>query len=301
MTKQLQGVMAPVITTFTADGALDLNAFRANVRAHLAAGLDGVVLCGSTGENPLVLDDERRALIEAARAEVPKAKWLIVATGAESTRQAKSRNADAATLGADAALVVSPHYYTPNMTEPVLRAHYTAVADASPIPILVYNIPKYTHFVFPPALMGEMAQHPNVIGMKDSSGDLELLKQYLVHQSPKFTVLTGSGQALAEGMAAGARGGILAVSLFAAALCKATYDAMRAGDTAAAAKAQATLFPMAKEIVGVMGVPAVKVAMDKVGLHGGMPRGPLLPLDATGVARVEQLLADAGLIAGALA
>ncbi len=299
MPKVLQGVMAPVVTTFTTDGALDLDAFRANVRAHLAVGLDGVVLCGSTGENPLVLDDERCALIEVARAEVPADKWLIVATGAESTRQALTRNSDAARLGADAALVVSPHYYTPNMTADVLRAHFTRVADAAPLPILVYNIPKYTHFVFPPALMGEMAQHPNVIGMKDSSGDLELLKQYLVHQSPTFAVMTGSGQALAEGMAAGARGGILAVSLFAGALAKATYDAMKAGDTSSAARTQAVLFPMAKEIVGVMGVPAVKVAMDRVGLHGGMPRGPLLPLDAAGIARVEALLAEAGLTATA--
>lgn len=301
MTKQLQGVMAPVVTTFTSDGALDLEAFRANVRAHLAAGMDGVVLCGSTGENPLVLDDERRALIEVARSEVPKSKWLIVATGAESTRQVFSRNADAARLGADAALVVSPHYYTPNMTIDVLRAHYTAVADHAPLPILVYNIPKYTHFVFPPALIGDLAGHKNVIGMKDSSGDLELLKQYLVHQSDTFAVMTGSGQALAEGMAAGARGGILAVSLFAPALCRATYDAMKADDTASAAKSQATLFPMAKEIVGVMGVPAVKVAIDRVGLHGGPLRGPLLPLGTDGVARVEALLAEAGLIVGATA
>lgn len=301
MTKQLGGVLAPVVTTFDAQGALDLAAFRANVRAHLAAGLNGVVLVGSTGENPLVDDAERRQLVEAARAEVPADKWLIVATGAESTRQVLARNADAARLGADAALVVSPHYYTPNMTPEVLRAHYRTIADAAPLPILVYNIPKYTHFVFPPALIGELATHPNVIGMKDSSGDLALIAQYLVHQSARFTVLTGSGQALAEGMALGARGGILAVSLFAPALALATYAAMVKGDRAAADAAQATLFPMAKEIVGVMGVPAVKVAMDKVGLRGGAPRGPLLPLDAAGVARVEQLLADAGLLAGAAA
>ncbi|MBI3791629.1 MAG: dihydrodipicolinate synthase family protein [Gemmatimonadetes bacterium] len=299
MTKRLGGVLAPVVTTFGPDGALDLAAFRANIRAHLAAGLNGVVLCGSTGENPLVDDAERRALVEAARAEVPKDRWLIIATGAESTRQVLARNADAARLGADAALVVSPHYYTPSMTIDVLRAHYRAVADAAPLPILVYNIPKYTHFVFPPALIGELATHRNVIGMKDSSGDLELLKQYLVHQSDRFTVLTGAGHLLAEGMEAGARGGILAVSLFAGALAVATHDHMVRGDRAAAAATQATLFPMAKEIVGVMGVPAIKVALDKVGLHGGAPRGPLLPLDAAGVSRVEALLAEAGLLAGA--
>ena len=301
MTKRLEGVMAPVVTTFTAAGELDLDAFRANVRAHLAAGLHGVVLCGSTGENPLVDDAERRRLIEVARAEVPVDRWLIVATGAESTRQVLARNADAARLGADAALVVSPHYYTPNMTADVLRSHYRTIADAAPLPLLVYNIPKYTHFVFPSELIGELAQHHNVIGMKDSSGDLELLTTYLVHQSERFTVLTGSGQALAEGMAAGARGGILAVALFAPALALATYAARRSGDLAAAARSQATLFPMAKEIVGVLGVPAIKVALDRVGLHGGAPRAPLRPLDGAGVARVEALLAEAGLTAAVAA
>ena len=301
MTKRLEGVMAPVVTTFTAAGELDLDAFRANVRAHLAAGLNGVVLVGSTGENPLVDDVERRRLVEVARAEVPVDKWLIVATGAESTRQVMSRNADAARLGADAVLVVSPHYYTPSMTTEVLRSHYRAVADTSPLPVLVYNIPKYTHFVFPPELIGELAQHANVIGMKDSSGDLALLTQYLAHQSANFTVITGAGHLLAEGMAAGARGGILAVSLFAPALCLAVYAARRSGNDGAAVQAQATLFPMAKEIVGVMGVPAIKVALDRVGLHGGVPRMPLLPLGADGVARVEALLAEAGLGVGAAA
>ena len=301
MPTQLNGVLAPVVTTFRADGELDLPAFRTNIRAHLAAGLNGVVLCGSTGENPLVNDVERCTLIEAARAEVPKEKWLIVATGAESTRQTLSRTADAARLGADAALVVSPHYYTPSMTIDVLRAHYTTIADAAPLPVLVYNIPKYTHFVFPPALIGELAQHGNVIGMKDSSGDLELLTQYLGHQSARFTVLTGAGHLLAEGLASGARGGILAVSLFAPALALVIYEAMLRGDPVAAARAQATLFPMAKEIVGVMGVPAVKAALDRVGLTGGLPRGPLLPLDAAGLARVDALLAEAGLAAAVVA
>lgn len=295
MAKRLTGVFGPLVTTFDGAGAVDLAAFRANIRAHLASGLDGVVLTGSTGEGALVDDAERRALVEAARAEVPADKWLIVATGAESTRQVLARNADAARLGADAALVVSPHYYTPNMTSEALRAHFTAVADTSPLPILLYNIPKYTHFAIAPALVGELARHPNIHGMKDSSGDLALIEQYLASQGDAFTVLTGSGQTLVEAMALGARGGILGVALFTGALAPQLYGAVVRGDRAEAARLQAVLFPMARDIVGGMGVAGVKRALDRVGLSGGPTRSPLLPIDPASAVALDVLLADAGL------
>ena len=295
MAKQLTGVLGPVVTTFDSSGALDVAAFRANIRAHLASGLNGVVLTGSTGEGALVDDAERRELIEAARALVPADKWLIVATGAESTRQVLARNADAQRLGADAALVVSPHYYTPSMTTEALRAHFTAVADGSQLPILLYNIPKYTHFAIAPALVAELARHPNVHGMKDSSGDLALFEQYLASQGDAFSVLTGSGQSLAEALALGARGGILGVALFSGALAPQLFRAFMRGDRAEAARVQSLLVPMAREIVGGMGVPGVKRALERVGLAGGPVRSPLLPLDASSSARLDVLLAEAGM------
>ena len=287
----LRGVFAPVVTPFTPDGALDVNGFRANVRAHIAAGLAGVVVTGSTGEAALVDDAERRTLLEGARADVPPGKLLIAATGAESTRKVIERNADAARIGADAVMVVAPHYYTAAMTHAALRAHYMAIADASTVPVLLYNIPKYTHFALPPALIAELAEHPRIHGIKDSSGDLALIAEYLKSQDDDFTVLTGSGQTLAEAMALGARGGILGVSLFAPALSLATYAAAHRGVRAGAASLQARLFPLAKEIVGTMGVPGVKAALSQVGLVGGSPRLPLLPASAAEVARIAELLA----------
>ena len=291
---QLRGVFAPVVTPFRPDGALDVGGFRANVRAHMAAGLAGVVVTGSTGEAALVDDAERRTLLEGARADVPVGKLLIAATGAESTRKAIERNADAARLGADAVMVVAPHYYTAAMTHEALRAHYVAIADASPVPVLLYNIPKYTHFALPPALIVELSGHPRIHGIKDSSGDLTLLAEYLQSQDDDFTVLTGSGQTLAEAMALGARGGILGVSLFAPELSLATYEAAHLGARDEAASLQGRLFPLAKEIVGTMGVPGVKAALDQVGLTGGAPRLPLLPAPAADVARIAVLLAASG-------
>ena len=290
----LRGIFGPVVTPFVSDGALDLAGFRANVRAHIAAGLSGVVVTGSTGEGALVDDAERRLLLEAARAELPAGKLLIAGTGAESTRKVIERNADAARIGADAVLVVAPHYYTTAMTHAALRAHYLAVAEASWVPVLLYNIPKYTHFPLPPALIAELSAHPRILGMKDSSGDLTLIAEYLRSQHDDFTVLTGSGQTLAEAMALGARGGILGVSLFAPELSLATFAAARRGARDEAASLQARLAPVAREIVGTMGVPGVKAALDQVGLVGGAPRLPLLPAPAADVTRIATLLAEIG-------
>jgi 4-hydroxy-2-oxoglutarate aldolase len=288
--RALRGIFAPVVTPFGADESLDLRGFSANLRAHIEDGLAGVLLCGSTGEAALLSDAERIELANAAREIVPSDRWLIVGTGAESTRQCVERCRAAAAAGADAVLVVSPHYYTPVMTDTALRAHFQRVADESPLPLILYNIPKYAHFALSAALVAELATHKNVIGIKDSSGDLTMLKGYLTAQSDAFTVITGSGSGLQAGLEAGARGGILGVSLFAAALTLDVLAGVTSGDLPRAANAQAKLVPMANVIVGKQGVSGVKAAMDHIGRAGGRPRLPLLALtDAERAAMIEAL------------
>jgi 4-hydroxy-2-oxoglutarate aldolase len=280
--KGLRGILAPVITTFTAGTEdLELEGFRANVRAHLADGLSGIVVAGSTGEAALLSEEERTVLVRAARAEIPSDKWLIAGTGAESTRQCVARCRAAQEAGADAVLVVAPHYYANAMTTAALLAHYERVAEESPLPVILYNIPKYAHFALPSTLVAELAAHRNVIGIKDSSGALEMIEGYLRAQGDAFTVITGSGSGLHAHLEAGARGGILGVSLFAAGLALEVSRAVAAGDKAAATAAQARLTPMANVIVGKQGVAGVKAAMDHVGRRGGRPRLPLLPLTAS--------------------
>lgn len=291
MTIDLRGIFAPVVTPFrAADEALDLEGFTTNLRFHLADGLRGIVVAGSTGEAALLDEGERAALAAAARAAVPRDKLLIIGTGAESARQCVARCRVAAEAGADAVLVVAPHYYSNAMSREALAAHYHRVADASPVPVMLYNIPKYMHFALPADLVAELAEHANVIGIKDSSGDVNMLKGFLAAQSDRFSVITGSGSALQAGLEAGARGGILAVSLFEAKLSLEVLAAVRAGDTARASLAQGRLKPMADVIVAKLGVPGVKAAMDRVGRVGGNPRLPLLPLDAVGRAEVQSLL-----------
>ncbi len=291
MSLRLDGVFGPVVSTFKRDsGDIDCDAFSANVNAHMDAGQLGVVVCGSTGEAALLTEGERFELLEAARRTVPSDRMVLMGTGAESTRQTIRRCHEAQTIGADAVLVVAPHYYGNAMSIDALRAHYTHVADASPVPVLLYNIPKYMHFKIPPELVGELAQHQNIVGIKDSSGDLDLLKSYIQSQSDSFSVLTGNGGQLHPALMAGARGGILAVALFLAERSVAIYQAHTRGDHTKAEQMQAEMKPHAVTIVGELGVPGVKAAMDVVGLHGGPVRGPLMDLDAAGRARVSSLM-----------
>lgn len=296
MARRFGGVMGPMVTPFKADESLDIPGFEHNVRGHIAAGLHGVLVAGSTGEAALLGDDERRTLTEAARKLVPDDRFLLVGTGAESTRQCVARCRDAAASGADAVLVVAPHYYSSSMSAPALRAHYERVADESPIPVLLYNIPKYMHFRLEPELIAELSQHENIRGMKDSAGDMTYFARYMESQSDTFDVMTGHGGTFATALSLGARGGILAVALFAAELALEVWNAHNEGRTGDADAAQKPLVPMAAEIVARMGVPGVKAAMDRIGLVGGHVRLPLLPVPSADVGVIKDLLRESALV-----
>jgi 4-hydroxy-2-oxoglutarate aldolase len=291
----LKGILAPVVTPFDARGDVDVDAFASNVRAHLAAGVCGIVVTGSTGEAALLDDAERLALVQRARAEVPSDRTLLVGTGTESTRATIARSHAAADAGADGVLVVAPHYYGEAVTPDALREHYERIADASRIPVLLYTIPKYMHFAISADVVSVLATHQNIVGMKDSSGDARLFAGYLESRSDSFQVLTGSGVLFGEALRMGADGGILAVTLFAPELSFDVWNAHHRGDAESALRAQATLTPLAAKIVGAMGVPGVKAALDRVGLTGGAPRLPLRPLAPPAAALLDELLRAAEL------
>ena len=285
----LDGILAPVVTPFAASGEVDADGFVSNVGAHLGAGLHGIVVAGSTGEAALLDEGERAQLVELARGAVPSDRTLLVGTGAESTRAVIARNRIAAERGADGVLVVAPHYYGDAMTPEALREHYLRIADASPVPVLLYTIPKYMHFALPAEVVAGLARHENIVGMKDSSGDATLLRGYLAAQSDSFKVLTGSGVLLGEALTLGAHGSILAVALFAPALALDVVRAAREGRSDVAS-VQARLTPVAARIVGGMGVAGVKAALDHVGLTGGAPRPPLRPLAPVALETLRTLM-----------
>jgi 4-hydroxy-2-oxoglutarate aldolase len=296
MSMRLQGLLAPITTPFDATGELAPTALARNIAAHLAQGVDGIVVTGSTGEAALLDEAERLTVMEAARQATPSDRTLIAGIGAESTRTTVRLARAAAERGMDAVLVVAPHYYGASMmTASALLAHYRRVADESPVPVVLYNIPKYMHFRLAPQLVGELSAHENVVGIKDSSGDLELLSVYLNHQHDGFAVLTGSAQLLQRALESSARGGVLAVSLFAPSVTLSVFEAVARGDQEAATEAQARLTPLAATIVGELGVPGIKAALDLVGLAGGAPRMPLQRLGAEHRRTVTELLRGAEL------
>lgn len=285
----LAGTFAPITTPFdAATGDVSPQHLKDNVARLLADGLDGIVVAGSTGEAPLLDPAEQRNAVRWTREVTPAGKRVIVGTGAESTRQAIALTRAAAEEGADAVLVRPPGYF-PAASARSLANYYRAIADASPVPVLVYNIPKYTHVAIPAELLQELSSHQRIVGVKDSSGDLKNLAAYR-EAAPQWAVFVGSGSLLLPALEIECDGGIMAVACFAARLCSDLLAAYRGGGRVAAVALQDRITPLDKEIVSKLGPAGVKAAMDAVGLYGGPPRPPLPPLGAAERERVALLV-----------
>ena len=292
----LSGIFPPLPTPFKEDGALDLEALRANVEQLNPTGLSGYLALGSNSEAVHVTPDEASQVYATVCTAAAPDKVVIGGTGQFSTQATIEMTKRAADAGCAAALIITPFYYKNSMTAEALRAHYHAIADVSPIPVMIYNVPANTGFNITPNIVADIAQHPNVIGMKDSAGNLPVFAQYLEAQSPTFRVLTGSGATVVPAVQAGASGAILAIGLYAGPAVRLMYDAARAGRVAEAAAMQVRLAPIATDIGGAMGPAGIKAAMDLVGLHGGQPRSPLLPVTAEELAIVRARLESAGVL-----
>ena len=286
----MNGVFAPLTTPFdSATGDIAPPQFRQNISRLLADGVSGFVVAGSTGEAPLLDADEQRRLVEAAREVLSDGAWLIAGTGAESTRQTIAATKAAATAGADAVLVRPPGYFSAGATPATLVTHFRAVADASPVPVLIYNIPKYTHLPLAPALLQQLVGHERIVGVKDSSGDLKNLAAYR-EAVPQWTVLAGSASLLFAALELGCQGGVIGVACFAPSLCVQLVREFEQGHRGAAGHIQERVTPLDKEIVGKLGPAGVKAAMDAVGLYGGPTRPPLAPVTPADRERITALV-----------
>ena len=299
MKAELKGVIAPVATPFDSEsGEVAPVVLRQVSRALLDAGLDGIAVAGSTGEGELLDEAEKLRLVEWLRDVVPDDRWLIAGTGAESTRAAIRAAIAAGTAGADAVLVRPPSYFGGILSPQQFAYHYAAIADASPVPVIVYNIPKFAHIAIQDASLRAIADHENVIGFKDSSGDLKVFSAFRA-AAPRLAALMGAGHLFYPALEMGATGGILAMACFAAQECATLYRYFTHDDRQAAGGMQERLNPLARDIVGAFGPAGIKCAMDVVGLSCGPVRQPLTDLDARQRARVIDTLAAAGLRAAA--
>lgn len=292
------GTFLPVTTPFDpVTGDVDVIAFRANLGHWFENPIRGILVAGSTGESVFLDEQERVTLLEAARDVVPDDALIIAGTGGESTRHTIRMTQQAADAGAEAVLVSPPAFFKGAMSPEILARHYRAVADASPVPVLVYQVPlRLSTLELPTRLVAELCKHPNIVGIKDSRGQLGLLAELVEACADDFQVLVGSGALLYGALEIGAVGGIVAVGLMAPAEAAEISVAFREGRSADAGRRQEQIAPVHNQIVGGMGAPGIKVALDMLGLRGGVPRPPLAPLPEARTEEARKILDDAGLL-----
>jgi len=289
------GVLAPVATTFDASGELDLAAYKQNMAFYAGSALDGVVIMGSNGEFALLDTDEKVRLIAAGVEGIGGKKVVMAGTGAESTRGSIALTKKAAELGVDFALVVTPHYYKPKYDNAAVLRHYQTIAEASPIPVIVYIMTTYTGVDLASGLVAELSKHPNIVGVKDSAGNAPKVAEMVAYSDANFGVLAGSANFLYPALCLGATGGILALANIAPTECKQLHLLWQAGEHEKARELQFRLLAPNAAVPAKHGIPGLKVALEHVGLNGGAPRPPLLPLIEKDAADVRATLDKANL------
>ncbi|PYV55381.1 MAG: dihydrodipicolinate synthase family protein [Acidobacteria bacterium] len=344
----LQGIFPPITTPFYPDGNVYYKKLEANVERYSKTPIAGIVVLGSTGEAIMLSDQERREVLKTARAACAPNKVLIAGTGAESAAETLKLTEYAAECGYDVAMVRTPYFYKAQMLPPNILAFYRFVADHSPLPIMIYNVPPFTRYDIPAEIVIELAGHPNILGMKESGGDVEKVRRMVdgtrqVKRSAQvtetfdavtprmlkatsgengnlvpvgalagtkasssavtvsggirtrqkevgFQILVGAADKLKPSLEAGATGAVLGFACPAPTACYEIYAAWKEGDSQLAALKQERVVAASRRIVGELGVPAIKHALDFNGYYGGISRLPLLPATADLKAEVERLL-----------
>jgi 4-hydroxy-2-oxoglutarate aldolase len=294
----LAGLFPPVPTPFSADGALDLGALRGLIESLNQDPLAGYVLGGSNGEFTSLTADERLQVVNAARAVVPRGRLLIAGSGAESTRETIALTRAMAERGAEAVLVVTPSYFRGRMTPAALEGHFRAVADAAPVPVVLYNVPANTGVDMTAATAIKLSRHPNIIGLKDSGGDLQKMALVIREAAPEFQVLAGSAGFLLPALVLGAVGGIAALANLAGRPLDRMAQALRAGALDEARTIQLRLVETNLAVTARFGVAGLKAALALCGRPVGVVRPPLIPLEAEEHAALRAILVKAGLLDG---
>lgn len=295
MTNTFEGVFAALTTPFHSD-EVSPEFFKENIEQYNAFDLSGYVVGGSSGESVHLTDDECAGLIKTAVESAAPGKLIIAGTARQSTRLTVEFTNRAADLGARAALIVMPHYYKSLMTSEALKTHYLVIAEKSRIPVIIYHIPQNTGLQPKSELFVELSQHPNILGVKDSSGNLSAFAEIFPRMSSGSVYFLGAGSIIFPALMMGATGGILMLGSVAPGLCARLYKLFREGKWEEAARLQRSVVPLNQVVTKHAGIPAAKYALDLQGFHGGEPRLPLLPLDEAGRTRIREILRILGLI-----
>jgi 4-hydroxy-2-oxoglutarate aldolase len=274
----IRGVFPATVTPFDANEQVSLFGVKENIRRYNETDVAGFVVLGSTGESVMLSRDEADSVLAAVKEAAADGKLLIAGTGAESTGETIARTKRAAAMGYPVALVKTPYYYKPAYRAETYLHHYRAVADASPIPILLYSVPQFTGVSLETPEILALSEHPNIIGIKDSSGNVQRVGEMIAGAREDFRVLTGGAAVLYPSLAMGAKGAILALAAALPEKCAEVYTLIQRGEHEKARDLQLLLVGASKRVVSECGVPGVKFAMDLRGFYGGVARRPLLPL-----------------------
>ncbi len=293
----LNGIFPPIPTPVV-DDDVAYDKLAANIEKWSQTGLKGLVVMGSNGEYVYLSAEEKRKLVEKTVQLTPEHMLVIAGTGCESTKETIELTRDCADRGAHAALVVTPHYYAGKMNEAAMLAYFTAVADQSPIPILLYNVPKFTHVNMSFKVVAQLSNHPNIVGIKDSTGNVIQLGEFANNVAADFNLLVGTAGALFGGLALGCAGGVLALANVAPQNCVKIYEFIKQGDYEAAKQLQLKMIPLNQAVTATYGVPGLKATMDMLGYFGGDPRPPLLPSSEKDKSEIREILIKAELLGG---
>jgi len=293
---ELNGILPPIATPFDEKGNIDHGALARNVAQLSQTGIRGVLVLGSNGEYPYLSEAEKREAVKTVAAATPDDIVVMVGTGCESTRETIRLTNDCAAMGSHAALVVTPCYYGGKMTPAALEDHFMQVADHADIPILLYNVPKFTNINIDLATILRLSCHPNIAGIKDSSGNVAQMGEILSRVEDGFHVLVGTAGALLAALTLGCPGGILALANVAPRECVQIMTLLKEGDIEKARDLQLKMLPVNRAVTATFGIAGLKAAMDMLGYNGGEPRPPLMPLTETAREEMQQILEGAGLL-----
>jgi 4-hydroxy-2-oxoglutarate aldolase len=287
---KLNGIFTAITTPFNAEGAVAVDRLRENIARYNRLPLAGIVAVGSTGESVLLTRAEVEQVFSAVREAAAPGRILIAGTGSESTSETISRSKAAASLGFDCVLVKTPSFYKSALNPDTLAEHYRRVADACQIPVILYSIPQLTGVALEADLVARLAEHPNIIGIKESSGNVQRVGEIIAAVPEKFQVVVGSADTLYASLLLGAVGGVLALADCLPELCIEVHRAVASDQMANARDLNRRILPASKKIVRQLGIAGVKWAMDYRGYYGGPVRGPLVPLNSAQKHEVEAMV-----------
>ena len=290
MAKKIEGVFAPIATPFGPDGGIDFGKYAENIAKFNKTGLAGITSLGSNGEFTMLSQSEKLELVAATRKELSAGKSILAGTGCESLKETVELTKKTADLGADAALVINPSYYKRDINDSALEKFYVSMADASPIPVMVYNMPGNSGINLPSSLVVKLSSHPNIVGVKDSGGNIVQIAEIIAGVPEDFSVFAGSSSFLFATTLLGGKGGTLAAANVAPDLCAEMYSLCMKKDYEKARKIQLSLLELNACVTSRYGIGGMKAAMDLAGFYGGDPRLPIQPASDATVAAIRTQL-----------